>query len=76
MAETPTRSSQHRAAPRAPPRPPKKPSSNSSDSSDDDEEKKVAAAKVRQAKLRKDLQEASGEDEKVPLKPSSAPLRF
>lgn len=70
MAETPTRSSQHRTPPGAPPRIPKKPSS------DDDEEKKVAAAKVRQAKLRKDLQEASGEDKKVPLKPSSAPLRF
>ena len=69
MPTTPTRSSQHRAAPGAPPRPQKKPSS------DDDEEKKAAAEK-RQAKLRKDLREASGEDEKVPLKPPSAPLRF
>lgn len=68
MAETPTQTSRHRA-PGAPPRKPKKPSS------DDDEEKK-AAAKKRQAKLRKDLQEASGEDKKVPLKPPSAPLRF
>ena len=69
MATTPTQTSRHRA-PGAPPRKPKKPSS------DDDEEKKAAAAKARQAKLRKDLQEASGEDEKVPLKPPSAPLRF
>ncbi len=70
MATTPTRSSQHRAAPGAPPRPQKKPSS------DEDDKEKKAAAKKRQARLRKDLLEASEVDKKVPLKPPSAPLRF